>query len=125
MNIKVENQGGTSVLDYGKYALTLLIAAAGVAVFYLMPQWSGVIRGLLVAVGFGLALVVFGLTVKGREAREFFSDSLFELRKVVWPTREESYRITGMVLIVVFLISLILSGFDFVISWLIKLLLGS
>ncbi|MCE2869343.1 MAG: preprotein translocase subunit SecE [Gammaproteobacteria bacterium] len=125
MNIKVENQGGTSVLDYGKYALALLIAAAGVAVFYLMPQWSGVIRGLLVAVGFGLALVVFGLTVKGREAREFFSDSLFELRKVVWPTREESYRITGMVLIVVFLISLILSGFDFVISWLIKLLLGS
>ena len=125
MNIKVENQGGTSVLDYGKYVLALLIAAAGVAVFYLMPQWSGVIRGLLVAVGFGLALVVFGLTVKGREAREFFSDSLFELRKVVWPTREESYRITGMVLIVVFLISLILSGFDFVISWLIKLLLGS
>ncbi|MFZ9310936.1 MAG: preprotein translocase subunit SecE [Arenimonas sp.] len=125
MNTKVENQGGTSVLDYGKYALALLIAAAGVAVFYMMPQWSGVIRGLLVAVGFGLALVVFGLTAKGREAREFFSDSLFELRKVVWPTREESYRITGMVLVVVLLISLILSGFDLVISWLIKLLLGS
>ncbi|MFY8205840.1 MAG: preprotein translocase subunit SecE [Arenimonas sp.] len=125
MNTKVENQVGTSVLDYGKYAVALLIAAAGVAVFYMMPQWSGVIRGLLVAVGFGLALVVFGLTAKGREAREFFSDSLFELRKVVWPTREESYRITGMVLVVVLLISLILSGFDFVISWLIKLLLGS
>jgi preprotein translocase subunit SecE len=125
MNTKVENQGGTSVLDYGKYALALLIAAAGVAVFYMMPQWSGVIRGLLVAVGFGLALAVFGLTAKGRDAREFFSDSLFELRKVVWPTREESYRITGMVLVVVLLISLILSGFDLVISWLIKLLLGS
>ncbi|WP_395772641.1 preprotein translocase subunit SecE [Arenimonas sp.] len=125
MNTKVENQSGTSVLDYGKYVLALLIAAAGIAVFYMMPQWSGVIRGLLVAVGFGLALLVFGLTVKGREARDFFSDSLFELRKVVWPTREESYRITGMVLVVVLLISLILSGFDFVISWLIKLLLGS
>ena len=125
MNTKVENQGSTSVLDYGKYALALLIAAAGIAVFYLMPQWSGVIRGLLVAVGFGLALAVFGLTAKGRESREFLSDSLFELRKVVWPTREESYRVTGMVLIVVILISLILSGFDFVISWLIKLLLGS
>jgi len=125
MNTKVENQGGTSVLDYGKYALALLIAAAGVAVFYMMPQWSGVIRGLLVAAGFALSLIVFGLTAKGLDAREFFSDSLFELRKVVWPTREESYRITGMVLVVVLLISLILSGFDFVISWLIKLLLGS
>lgn len=125
MNTKVENQSGVSMLDYGKYAMALLFAAAGVAVFYAMPQWPGVIRGLLVAAGFGLALVVFGLTGKGRDAREFFSDSLFELRKVVWPTREESYRITGMVLVVVLLISLILSGFDLVISWLIKLLLGS
>ena len=125
MNIKVENQGGTSVLDYGKYAVALVIAAAGVAVFYMMPQWSGVIRGLLVAAAFALAAVVFGLSAKGLVARRFFSDSMFELRKVVWPTREESYRITAMVLIVVVIISLVLAGFDWVISALIKLLLGS
>jgi preprotein translocase subunit SecE len=69
--------------------------------------------------------VVFGFTAKGHQARKFFSDSMFELRKVVWPTREESYKITGMVLVVVVIISLILAGFDFVISALIKLLLGS
>jgi len=125
MNTKVENREGTSVLDYLKYALALLVAAAGVAVFYMMPEWPGPIRGLLVALSFGLALVVFGFTAKGLQARKFFSDSMFELRKVVWPTREESYKITGMVLVVVVIISLILAGFDFVISALIKLLLGS
>ncbi len=125
MNSKVENREGTSALDIGKYALAVLIAAAGVAVFYLMPQWPGPVRGLLVAAAFALAAVVFGLSAKGLEARRFFSDSMFELRKVVWPTREESYRITAMVLIVVVIISLILAAFDWVISFLIKLLLGS
>ena len=125
MNSKAENREGTSALDIGKYALAVLIAAAGVAVFCLMPQWPGAVRGLLVAAAFALAAVVFGLSAKGLSARRFFSDSMFELRKVVWPTREESYRITAMVLIVVVIISLVLAGFDWVISALIKLLLGS
>ena len=125
MNIKAENREGTSALDIGKYALAALIAVAGVAAFYLMPQWPGAVRGLLVAAAFVLAAVVFGLSAKGLAARRFFSDSMFELRKVVWPTREESYRITAMVLIVVVIISLVLAGFDWVISALIKLLLGS
>ena len=125
MNSKVENREGTSALDIGKYALAVLIAAAGVAAFYMLPQWSGAVRGLLVAAAFALAAVVFGLSAKGLVARRFFSDSMFELRKVVWPTREESYRITAMVLIVVVIISLVLAGFDWVISALIKLLLGS
>ena len=46
----------------------------------------------------------------------FVSESLFELRKVVWPTRQEASRITVVVLVVVLVISLILAGFDFVIS---------
>ena len=125
MNIKVENSSGPGGLDYAKYALAALIAAAGVAVFYLMPQWPGAIRGLLVFLAFGLALVVFGLTAKGLVARRFFADSVFELRKVVWPTREESMKVTGLVLVVVAIISLVLSGFDWGISSAIKWLLGA
>jgi preprotein translocase subunit SecE len=125
MNTKAENQGKTGVMDIAKYALALLIAAAGVYVFYMFPQWPGAIRGLLVALSFVLAFVVLGFTAKGLVARGFFSDSLFELRKVVWPTREETYKITAMVLVVVVIISLILAGFDWVISGLVKWLLGT
>ena len=125
MNIKVENSSGTGALDYAKYALALLIAAAGVAVFYLLPQWPGAIRGLLVFLAFGLALVVFGFTAQGLVARKFFADSVFELRKVVWPTREESLKVTGLVLVVVAVISLVLSSFDWLISFAIKWLLGA
>ena len=125
MNIKAENQKSTSLVDIAKYALALLIASAGIYVFYMVPQWPGAIRGLLVAIAFALALVVFGFTAKGLVARQFYSDSLFELRKVVWPTREQSYKVTGMVLVVVVIISLILAGFDWVISFFVKLLLGA
>ena len=83
-----------------------------------LGAWTGQLRALAVVVGLVGGIGVFMLTGKGRDTREFLSESRFELRKVVWPTREETYKITGMVLVVVLLISLILSGFDFVISWL-------
>lgn len=125
MNTKAENSGSNKALDVAKYAVAALIAAAGVYVFYMYPQWPSAIRGLLVALSFALAFVVFGFTAKGRVARQFFSDSLFELRKVVWPTREETYKITAMVLVVVVIISLILAGFDWLISLGVKFLLGT
>ncbi len=125
MNTKAENSGSSKALDIAKYAVAVLIAAVGVYVFYMYPQWPSAIRGLLVALSFALAFVVFGFTAKGRVARQFFSDSLFELRKVVWPTREETYKITAMVLVVVVIISLILAGFDWLISLGVKFLLGT
>jgi preprotein translocase subunit SecE len=126
MNTKAANVAvGTNFGDIAKYILAVLIAAGGVAVFYLMPQWPTPVRALLVALGFAAALGVMALTGIGHRGRDFVSESMFELRKVVWPTRQEAVRITGVVLLVVAVISLILAGFDFLISWLIKLLLSN
>ena len=74
--------------------------------------------------GLVLAAVVFLGTAKGRETREFLVESRFELRKVVWPTRQEAMRMTWVVVIVVIIIALLLAGFDTVIQWLVKLFLG-
>ena len=120
MNTKAENQGKTGALDIAKYALAILIAAAGVYVFYAFTQWPSVVRGLLVALSFILAFVVLGFTEKGLVARGFFSDSLFELRKVVWPTRQEALRMTWVVGIVVVIMSLLLGGFDWIIQAVLK-----
>ncbi|MBA8634294.1 preprotein translocase subunit SecE [Staphylococcus aureus] len=56
------------------------------------------------------------LTGKGRDTREFLSESRFELRKVVWPTRQEAIRMTWVVIVVVLILSLLLGGFDFLIQ---------
>jgi preprotein translocase subunit SecE len=126
MNTKADNVvPATSAGDIAKYALAAVLAAAGIAVFYLFPAWMAPVRVLIVALGLVAAVAVMGLTGLGRRGKEFLSESLFELRKVVWPTRQETMRITWVVLVVVVVISLILSLFDLIISQLIKLLLGS
>jgi len=126
MNTKASNVApGTSATDIAKFAAAAVIAVAGIAAFYLLPSWPAPLRTLLVVIGFAAAIYVGSLTGAGHRGRDFVSEALFELRKVVWPTRPEATRITLVVLAVVLVISLILAGFDFVISQLIKLLLSN
>jgi preprotein translocase subunit SecE len=126
MNTKAENVvSATSAGDIAKYALAVLVAAAGIAVFYLFPNWLATVRVLVVVLGFVGALAVMSFTALGRRGREFVHESMFELRKVVWPTRQETTKITGVVLVVVVIIALILSLFDLVISTVVTWLLGA
>ena len=125
MNSKANNvPSGTSAADLIKYALAFVVAVAGVVGFYYLP-WPTPLRALLVVLGFAAALGVLSLASIGLRGRDFLSESLFELRKVVWPTRQEATRITIVVLAVVIIISLILAAFDFVISSAIKWLLSN
>jgi preprotein translocase subunit SecE len=125
MNTKVDQaEQAVTAADVAKYVLAIALVAGGIFAFYWFGQWPGPVRGLIVAAGVVAAGAVFALTAKGRVAREFFSESLFELRKVVWPTRQETRKTTVVILIVVVIVSLILSFFDLIISWLIRLLLG-
>ena len=126
MNSKaVQTKPGASGGDVVKYALALLLVAAGVVAFYWFAgQWATPLRVLAVIGGLVLGAVVFMTTRKGADTREFLSESRFELRKVVWPTRQEALRTTWIVILMVVVISLILAGFDVVIQWAVKLLLG-
>ena len=112
--------------DIVKYVVALLLVAAGLFAFYWFDgQWPTGVRVLAVVVGLLAGVGVFMLTAKGAETREFLSESRFELRKVVWPTRQETNRTTGVVIIAVIVISLILAAFDWVIQLVVKYLLGT
>ena len=109
-----------------KYAVALLLVAAGIFAFYWFNgQWPTVARVMSVIGGLLAGAALFMTTAKGAETRDFLSESRFELRKVVWPTRQETTRTTWVVVVVVILMSLILAGFDWVIQLGVKALLGS
>ncbi|WP_313459222.1 preprotein translocase subunit SecE [Stenotrophomonas sp.] len=126
MNSKIEHSKDTAASggDIVKYAAAVLLALAGLFAWFWFgaPEnatqnaWSGPLRGLGVIVGLLAGLGVFMLTAKGRDTREFLSESRFELRKVVWPTRQEAIRMTWVVMVVVTILSLLLGGFDYLIQ---------
>ncbi|GAB6197066.1 preprotein translocase subunit SecE [Lysobacter xanthus] len=129
MNSKVvQNRGaqpgGVSAGDAAKYVVAVLLVAAGVFAFYWFSDWAPALRGLLVVAGVVAGLAIFASSARGGRTREFLSESRFELRKVVWPSRQEAMRTTWVVMLAVLILSLLLAGFDVVIQWLVKLLLG-
>ena len=122
MNTQVEAQ--TSVFDIVKQVFSVLLVIAAVSAFYFFSEISVLYRviGLLVA-----ALVVFGLmltTAMGRNIWAFFLESRQEVRKVVWPSREETTRTTMMVFAMVFTVGLILWLLDMVLFKGVQLLTG-
>jgi preprotein translocase subunit SecE len=124
MNSKVEQTRSASAGDIVKYALAIVLVAAGVFAFYWFGEWPVALRGLAVIGGLIAGTIVFLTSFKGAQTREFLAESRFELRKVVWPTRQEAGRATLMIIIAVVLISLLLAGFDLVIQWGVQSLLG-
>ena len=124
MNSKVvHDKNGASGADIAKFVIAGLLVAAGVFAFYwFQGQWQTWMRVGAVVIGLIAGAVVFMSSSRGPQLREFFAETRFELRKVVWPTRQETMRTTWIVMIVVVVISLLLGGFDLLISQFTKLL---
>ena len=100
--------------DIVKYALALLLAVAGLFAFYWFDgQWPTGVRVLAVVAGLVAGAAVFMATAKGAETREFLSEARFELRKVVWPTRQETLQTT----LVVFVAVLVMGIFFWILDW--------
>jgi len=115
--------------DLGKLVLALVVLAAGIVGFYYfsdnpnVPSFARVV-GVIVAVAAAMAIAAF--TVPGRKLRGFVAESQFEMRKVVWPTRDETLKTTGVILVVVVILSLLMGLIDWllksiVLDWLLKL----
>ena len=124
MNSKVEqSKTAGSAGNIAKYVVAVLLAVAGlVANWWFKGQWPTPLPAVAAAIGLVLGGLVFLTSSKGHEVRHYLAESRFELRKVVWPTRQEAMRLTWVVMIVVVVISLIMAGFDLVIQKAIALL---
>ena len=122
MNSKVEIV--ESSMDSVKLVVALLIAVAAMAAFYIYPEQSALIRvgGLLLAAGVAVGIAL--QTAKGRNIWGFFHGAQIEVRKVVWPTRQETLQTTLIVVLVVVLVSIILWLLDMFLGWTIGTLMG-
>lgn len=122
MNTSVEAQ--VSVLDIVKQVASVILVVMGIVGFYYFSDISLLYRvvGLIV-----LMLLVLGLMITtnaGRNIWSFFLESKQEVRKVVWPSREETTRTTMLVFAMVFAVGLILWLLDMFLFWGVRFLTG-
>lgn len=77
---------------------------------------------MLAAVGIALALVLS--TAMGKSFMVFLKDARIEVRKIVWPTRQETTQSTLVVVALVFVVGLLLWTLDAALFWGVSLLTG-
>lgn len=110
MNENTENQG--KAMESIKWILVAIILIGTVIGNNIFGDESVLIRAIAVIVAAVIAGVIALQTSKGRQALEFASESRTEVRKVVWPTRQEAMQTTLIVLVVTAIMALVLWGLD-------------
>jgi len=122
MNSKVETE--SSRFDGLKWLVVVLLVAAAVVGNVYFADQSLLYRVVGILALAGVAAFVALQTAKGVEFWKLAKEARVEIRKVVWPTRQEATQTTLIVFAFVLLTALILWGLDSLIGWLATLVLG-
>jgi preprotein translocase subunit SecE len=88
---------GSFMLDRIKIAVAALLLVAGLAGFYYFTALPLVARVGMVLAGIAAGIAVGWFSEPGRQLAEFARESIAEVKKMVWPTRKESFQIAGVV----------------------------
>jgi preprotein translocase subunit SecE len=119
--LKVQNAGGA---DVGRLVTAVVLVIAGIAAFYYLDdasvwlRWGAVVAGLVLGVG------IIATSAYGRAVTRFVLDSRVELRKIVWPSRRDTGRMTLIVLVFVVFGGVFFWIVDLILAWATRHLTG-
>ncbi len=111
-------------LDTFKLLLAIAILILGIVGFYYYEAESQLYRVLGVVFAAGVAVAVSSTTALGQNLIGFGREARMEVRKVVWPTRQETVQTTFMVLVAVILIGIFLWLIDMLLAQAIQMITG-
>jgi len=117
-------QSGTSTLDTAKLVAAIALVVAGIVAWYALTAQPAYLRWLSLAGGIVLGVAIYATSGQGRELWQFVLDSRIELRKVFWPNREETLKVTGIVFVFITIASLFFWVIDIVLAWATRALTG-
>ena len=124
---EVVNSG--SPVDVILWIIALALFAGALMVNQYLPAYWAPANNIWVRVGVILACIVVALgllyaTHQGKGFVRLLKDSRIELRRVVWPTKQETVTTSWQVLLVVVVTAIILWCFDYIIGWFMKFIIG-
>jgi preprotein translocase subunit SecE len=112
MNEQAEKTG-VALVDAFKLVLAAAALLGGLVAYYWYETQPQVLRVLMVLAGLIAGFVMLYWSAPGHELWNYIQGSRVELRKMVWPTRQETWRTT----LVVFVFVLALGVFFFIVDW--------
>ena len=115
---------GTSAKDVALIVAGLVAIFGGIFAFYWYEDRPLILRVGLVVGGVAIGLGFAWLSSYGRDFWQFALGSRVELRKVVWPGRDETIRMTTVVFFFAVIMGVFFWGLDWVLTWLTRLLTG-
>jgi len=117
-------EAGGAGLDTAKLAAAALLLVGGIFAFYYFAAYSVLLRVLgLLAISATAAAVALR-TDPGRRLWQFALDARMEVRKVVWPSRQETLQTTLIVIAMVVIVGIVLWLFDLVLMGILRFLTG-
>jgi len=108
--------------DTLKMIIAVVIMAVAITLFYTYAEFSTLLRVLGLLAAAGLSLFVASTTVVGSSALKYVGDTQVEVRKVVWPTRQETVQTTMLVILMVIVAALMLWAVDSMLGWAVRAL---
>ena len=111
-------QEGATALDAAKLAAGAAILAGGIAGFYLLGDLPIWVRWIIVLAALVAGTLVGLQSQQGRTFWAFVQSSRIELRKVVWPNRQETIQVTIVVFAMVIVLGLFFWGLDSLLGFL-------
>ena len=109
----------TSNADRLKLALAVLVIVAGIVGYSMLEGQPAVLRVGVFLVSLIVAAVIAWASEPGKRTLSFARDSYNEVKRVVWPTRQETLRMTGIVFAFVVVVGAFLWLVDKILQWVI------
>ena len=121
---EVQAPEGASAKDTALMILSIVALLAGVVAFYWYEEDPLALRLAMVGSGVIVAVGLVWISWYGREFWQFAQAARVELRKVVWPSREDTWKTTLLVIVFASLLGVFFWVLDLILTWLIRLLTG-
>ena len=115
--MNVEEESKQFQLDWLKWLVAVLLLGGAIYANWYYGAESALYRALGMIAVVLVAAFVAAQTEKGAAVIDLATGARTELRKVVWPTKQERNQTTLIVVAVILLMSLILWGIDSLLSW--------
>ena len=106
--------------DNIKLSVAVILMIIAITLFYTFSEYSTLLRVLGLLAVAGLSVFIASRTAIGSTMLGYIGDTQTEVRKVVWPTRQETLQTTLIVLLMVMLVALMLWGFDSLLGWAVR-----